>query len=73
MNSTALGSAPLDADDDDAADVGALDKHVLDFRRRDVLTAADYGVVGLATDEQIAIFINGGHVFGREPALRVKR
>ena len=58
----------LDTDDGDVTHVRMFDEDVLDLGRSDVLTAADDGVVGSPTDEQVAVGVEVGDILGREPA-----
>src|SRR5262249_44353684 len=62
----------LHADDGDIAYQRVLHKHILDFGGRDVLAAADDGVVGAPGDEQIAIVIERGDILRRKPPVFVE-
>ena len=52
--------------------MGVLDQHLLQLGRRDVLTAADDGVVAASADEQITLFVQHGDVFGWEPTVLIE-
>ena len=50
-----------------------LPDDVLDLGGRDVLAAADDGVIGATADEEVALVVEVGDVLGGEPAMLVEQ